>query len=145
VIRWNLRVLRLVRLHEALVDGCRERRRVVQRGDDAERFVAHAAQHVLVGEVAAADERNAPLHHDVRVLAREAQRVRAGRRPGDAVGVALGPGGQPVRTTYGGRRRCVRASGAAVGDSVGSLRASMYGSTAYASAVLSGPTSTCTP
>ena len=75
----------------------------MQRGHDAERGVVHVAEHVLVGEVAAADQRQALLEPGVRVLAHEAQRVGARSGRVDRVDVTPQPG--EIRPVVGGAER----------------------------------------
>src|SRR6266545_3179289 len=99
VIRGDLLELGLVGLGELAVGRGGEGRRVVERRDDAQDLVAHGAEHVLVGEGAAADQGQLALEARVRVLLGEAQGVGAGKDGIDRVHVPseLGEVGREVR------------------------------------------------
>src|SRR5216683_930928 len=87
VVRRHLLVLRLVGLGEFSVRGRGEGGGVVQRGDDAQHLIAHGAEHVLVGEGPAADQRQLALEARLRVLLGEAERVGAREDAVDSVDI----------------------------------------------------------
>src|SRR5215510_662537 len=71
----------------------------MKRRDHAQDLVAHAAQDVLVGERAAADEGKLVLEPGLRVLLREPERVRA--REDRVGGVHVAPELRQVRRKVG--------------------------------------------
>src|SRR6266852_6701504 len=89
VVGGHLAHLGLEGLGELLVGGIVEGRRVVQRGVDAQRLVAHLRQHRLVGDGAVAEEGELGLEPRVRVLLHELQRAPAEEDGEDGVGVPL--------------------------------------------------------
>src|SRR5437867_2769882 len=103
IVGGHLLVLGLVGPRELLVGGAREHRRVVERRHDAQDLVAHRAQHVLVGEGAAADERELLPQPRLLELLREPQRVGAGEDGVDRVHVAAEP--RDVGGEIGGAER----------------------------------------